>query len=118
MLEAMLVLALIVPGGPAGTGDIPGGMGADGIAQPAPPASGFAEAEPTVPEACATDASALEEGAAASGGEMTSSCSRCPVGVPQCWRDRDCDRFCGGKGQGVCERINSCYKCCLCAAAL
>ncbi len=112
MPEVMLVLALMVPGGLAGTGDIE----TDGIALPAPPPSGFAAAEVPALDACTMDTSTLEEGVGAFEAEPASSCSRCPVGVPQCWRDRDCDRFCGGKGQGVCERINSCYKCCLCAA--
>lgn len=44
------------------------------------------------------------------------ACSRCPIGTPQCFRDRDCDSFCGGKTLGACVRINSCYKCCSCAA--
>lgn len=33
----------------------------------------------------------------------------------QCFRDRDCDRICG-KGNGVCVRINSCYRACSCAS--
>jgi hypothetical protein len=43
------------------------------------------------------------------------ACSRCPDGSPSCWTDKQCDSVCGGKGSGICERINSCYKCCLCA---
>lgn len=43
------------------------------------------------------------------------ACSRCPDGSPQCWSDKQCDSVCGGKGTGACTRINSCYKCCLCA---
>lgn len=34
---------------------------------------------------------------------------------PQCWRDRDCDPICG-KGNGVCVRVNSCYRECACAS--
>ncbi len=33
----------------------------------------------------------------------------------QCFRDKDCDRICG-KGNGVCVRINSCYRACYCAS--
>lgn len=43
------------------------------------------------------------------------SCARCPDGSPMCWSDKQCDTFCGGKGFGACTRINSCYRCCLCA---
>jgi hypothetical protein len=48
--------------------------------------------------------------------EETAACSRCPDGSPQCWGDKQCDTFCGGKGLGACVRINSCYKCCSCLA--
>jgi len=55
---------------------------------------------------CSTDeqASTLE----------ASGCGRCPPEQPRCNRDRDCDSVCGGKGTGVCEQINSCFKCCTC----
>jgi hypothetical protein len=43
------------------------------------------------------------------------ACGRCPDGSPQCWSDKQCDTFCGGKGFGDCVRINSCYQCCYCA---
>ena len=33
----------------------------------------------------------------------------------ECFRDRDCDKTCG-KGNGVCVRINSCYRACYCAS--
>ena len=33
----------------------------------------------------------------------------------QCFRDKDCDRICG-KGNGVCVRVNSCYRACYCAS--
>lgn len=46
---------------------------------------------------------------------VAAACSRCPNGTPQCWSDKSCDTFCGGKGFGSCVRINSCYKCCACA---
>jgi len=42
------------------------------------------------------------------------SCGRCPPEWPRCNRNRDCDAVCGGKGTGVCEWINSCFKCCTC----
>jgi hypothetical protein len=74
---------------PAPIADLQAPAAEDGIC----PADGF----PAAPEA--------EEAA----------CSRCPDGTPQCWGDKQCDPYCGGKGKGVCERINSCYKCCLCA---
>jgi len=41
------------------------------------------------------------------------ACSPCPN---RCWRDRDCDSFCGGKGLGACVQINSCCRSCSCAA--
>lgn len=44
-----------------------------------------------------------------------SACGFCPPEWPKCYRDRDCDSVCGGKGTGVCEWINSCHKCCTCA---
>ena len=44
-----------------------------------------------------------------------SACGRCPPEQPRCYRARDCDSVCGGKGTGVCEWINSCFKCCTCA---
>jgi hypothetical protein len=34
---------------------------------------------------------------------------------PQCFRDKDCDQICG-KGNGVCVRVNSCYRACYCAS--
>lgn len=34
--------------------------------------------------------------------------------IDQCGRDRDCDRFCGAKGAGVCIRLNSCCTECAC----
>lgn len=46
---------------------------------------------------------------------LAASCGRCPPEWPRCSRDRDCDSVCGGKGTGVCEQINSCFKCCTCA---
>jgi len=45
---------------------------------------------------------------------LAASCGRCPPEWPRCYRDRDCDSVCGGKGTGVCEWINSCFKCCTC----
>lgn len=39
------------------------------------------------------------------------ACSPCPN---RCWRDRDCDSFCGGKGFGACVQINSCCRSCSC----
>jgi hypothetical protein len=39
------------------------------------------------------------------------ACSPCPN---RCWRDRDCDSFCGGKGLGACVQINSCCRSCSC----
>ena len=41
------------------------------------------------------------------------ACSPCPN---RCWRDRDCDSFCGGKGLGACVQVNSCCRSCSCAA--
>ena len=48
--------------------------------------------------------------------DQAAECSRCPSYAPQCRRDRDCDKFCGGKGLGACVPFNSCYTCCACAA--
>ena len=61
----------------------------------------------TVPDA--SDAQLLDVSPAVSQAE--SACSP----PPQCFRDKDCDGVCG-KGNGVCVRINSCYRACACAS--
>lgn len=59
-------------------------------------------------------------------GQLTSAVSSEPVSAqdapngacsppPQCLRDRDCDPNCG-KGNGVCIRVNSCYRQCACSS--
>ena len=53
---------------------------------------------------------------AASLATESSACSRCPDGSPSCWSNKQCDSYCGGKGLGQCVQINSCYRCCYCAA--
>lgn len=70
-------------------------------------------------QAAATeDALCADPGFSAAPEAETVACSRCPDGSPQCFSDKQCDTLCGtGKGTGVCQRINSCYKCCLCAVA-
>ena len=69
-------------------------------------------AEPGLP----LGSNACDPGAAVSTGDLTTAaaCGRCPPEWPRCNRDRDCDSVCGGKGTGVCEWINSCFKCCTC----
>lgn len=34
---------------------------------------------------------------------------RCPLGAPSCFRDKQCDSYCGMKGFGACEQF-----CCAC----
>jgi hypothetical protein len=64
---------------------------------------------------CSADAAPMDAVPAFPGEMEEAACSRCPDGSPQCWSDKQCDSFCGGKGYGDCVRINSCYQCCLCA---
>ena len=81
----------------------------DTVADAPAPAPG---AESLKPDAFVEDPVCSTESAATLTAE---SCGRCPPEWPACYRNRDCDAVCGGKGTGVCEWINSCFKCCTCA---
>jgi hypothetical protein len=80
----------------------------------APPAPATAEPAPEEGACRADDPS----GAALQVDELpmeAASCARCPDYAPSCYRDRDCDKVCGGKGTGAFIWFNSCVKCCACA---
>lgn len=64
---------------------------------------------------CSAEVGTTDAEPALPGDAEEAACARCPDGSPQCWSDKQCDDFCGGKGYGDCVRINSCYQCCLCA---
>ena len=86
--------------------------------QSAPQPTAAPELSKNVPEAVTRQKScaSMPEDDSQSLKAEAATCSRCPDGTPQCWGDRQCDNLCGGKGLGACVRINSCYKCCSCAA--
>lgn len=63
------------------------------------------------PDVCSTEEALLPDDLEIDSSEAQAVCSP----PPQCFRDRDCDRICG-KGNGVCIRVNSCYRQCACAS--
>jgi hypothetical protein len=95
MLGALVLVAGITPA------PIPAG----GEDQNAPPSGEILLVAPS-----AADDATCEESAAFL---EASSCSPCPN---RCFRDRDCDKLCGGKGLGSCVQVNSCCRSCACVA--
>lgn len=51
-----------------------------------------------------------------SGNTQELACTPCDPSIPRCYRDRDCDAWCGGKRFGRCVWYNSCCKQCSCVA--